>query len=64
MIAKDLYRLMKEVEELEKQIENASFEKCKKLKDQLRKTKAEQNRMHRILEGSKDTSPPYPKIRF
>ncbi len=56
MIAQELYRLIQEVESLEKKIKSESvpFEKQAKIKDQLRKTKAERDRMHAILEGKKD----------
>lgn len=53
MIAKELYEAIKAVEKIEKQIENASFEKQQALKDQLRKAKAERNRIRNILEGKK-----------
>lgn len=58
LIAKDLYRLIRETEELEKQIRNAPLEKQDKLKDELRKIKAERDRMRQILDGSKDSAPP------
>jgi hypothetical protein len=53
MIAKELYQLLQEVEKIEKQIENAPAEKLEELKGQLRKAKAERNRMRNILEGKK-----------
>jgi len=53
MIAKELYLLVKEVEKIEKQIENAPADKHEELKDQLRKATAERNRMRNILEGKK-----------
>ena len=53
MIAQELYRLIQEVERLEKNIKSVPFEKQSKIKDQLRKTKAERNREHAILEGKK-----------
>jgi hypothetical protein len=53
MIAKELYLLLKEVEKIERQIENAPAEKHEALKDQLRKAIAERNRMRNILEGKK-----------
>ena len=53
MIAKELYEAIKVVEEIEKQIENAPFEKQQALKDQLRRAKAERNRIRNILEGKK-----------
>jgi protein-arginine kinase activator protein McsA len=54
MIAQELYRLIQEVERLEKNITSVPFERHAKIKDQLRKTKAERNRVHAILEGKKD----------
>ena len=57
MIAQELYRLIQEVEKVEKQLKNASFEKHEEIKDQLRKLKAEQNRIRAILEGKKELKP-------
>jgi ElaB/YqjD/DUF883 family membrane-anchored ribosome-binding protein len=54
MIAKELYSLLKEVEKIEKQFNNAPFEKQDEIKDKLRKKKAELNRMRAVLEGKKD----------
>ena len=54
LIAKDLYRLQQEVEELEKQLETAAFEKKIKLKEKLRKITAERDRMRRVLDGQID----------
>lgn len=54
MIARELYQLIREVEILEKRLKSVPFEKQAKIKDQLRKTKAERDRMHAILEGEKD----------
>lgn len=54
MIAQELYRLIQEVERLEKKLKGVSFEKQAKIKDQLRKTKAERARVHAILEGKKE----------
>ncbi len=56
LIAKDLYQLIREVEQLEKEIETAPFEKREKMEDRLRKLKSERNRMRQILDGSKDSS--------
>ncbi len=60
MIAKDLYRLRQEVERLEEQIKNAPIEKQEEMKDRLRKLRAEQERIRRMLEGAKE-QPPYRK---
>jgi protein-arginine kinase activator protein McsA len=54
MIAQELYRLIQEVERLEKKLKSIPFEKQAKIKDELRKTKAERDRMHAILEGKKE----------
>lgn len=54
MIAQELYRLIQEVERLENKLKSLPFEKQAKIKDQLRKTKAERNRMNAILEGKKE----------
>jgi len=54
MIAQELYRLIQEVERLEKKLKSLPFEKQANIKDELRKTKAERDRMHAILEGKKE----------
>ncbi len=54
MIAIELYRIMREVDELEKRIEASPLEKRDKMRDRLRKLKAERNRMRRMLDGRKD----------
>jgi hypothetical protein len=51
LIAKALYHFQKEVEKIEKQIEDAAYEKRAEMKDQLRKTKAERDRFRRMLNG-------------
>ncbi len=57
MIARDLYRLQQEVEELEKHLNAAPLEERKELQDRLRKTKAERDKMRRALEGTKEPTP-------
>jgi cell division protein FtsL len=54
IIARELYRLRQEVERLEQQVESSSSEKKEVLKDRLRKVRAEQNRIRRILDGAKE----------
>jgi len=54
LIAKELYRLIKEVEKVREQIETARPEQLEKLKDRLRKLTAERDRMRNILEGGKE----------
>ena len=57
MIAQELYRLLQEAEKVEKQLQNAPFEKHEEIKDQLRKLKAERNRVRDTLEGKKEHKP-------
>jgi hypothetical protein len=59
MIARDLYRLRKEVERLKEEIKLAKGDKKEEKVDLLRKARAELNRMQGILDGSKEP----PKIR-
>ncbi|OQX22906.1 MAG: hypothetical protein BWK80_28770 [Desulfobacteraceae bacterium IS3] len=54
LIAKDLYRMIREVETLEKKIETAPSHKREALEDQLRTVKAERDYIRRMLDGSKD----------
>ena len=54
LIAKDLYFLKKETERLEKQAKSAPFEKREELESQLRKVRAERDRMQGILNGAKE----------
>ena len=54
LIAKDLYQLIRQVESLEKKIDRTPYEKQADMKDELRKLRAEKNRMQRVLEGCKD----------
>lgn len=58
MIAKELYRLEKEVEKLEEQIKCAPAEQREALRDRLRRLKAERNRMRKTLDGAK-VPPPF-----
>jgi hypothetical protein len=56
LIAKELYRLQQAVEKLENELAWAPAGQIDRLQDQLRKIRAERNRMRRALEGSKDSS--------
>ena len=60
MIARDLYRLQQEVDRLESQLKACPPAKREDLEDQLRKARAERERVKRLLEGSKE-EPPYRK---
>lgn len=55
LLAKDLYRLWREVEELEKQIEASGFEEKVDLIDRLRRLTAERDRLRNALDGRKDS---------
>ncbi len=55
MIARDLYRLIREVSELEKLIDGAPLERQEAMTDELRKVKAERDRLRRVLDGSKES---------
>ena len=61
MIAKDLYRLYREEEKLQKRLESAPVGEKEKLEQELRKVKAERERVQKILDGSKEP-PPYRKL--
>jgi hypothetical protein len=59
LLARDLYRLIREVEALEKRIESAPCEDRDELTDRLRKLKAERDRMRRMVDGGQD-APSHP----
>lgn len=54
LIAKDLYRLVQEVEKLEKQLAAAPMEQHAAIAEALRQARAEKDRLQRALEGQKD----------
>ena len=54
LIAKDLYRLKQEVQRLERELEKTPYELQADLKDQLRRKRAERDRMQGILNGAKE----------
>lgn len=54
LIAKELYRIIKEVEKMEKEMENAPFEKRNALEIQLRKARAEERKIRGMLEVKKE----------
>lgn len=57
MIAKELYLLQQEVDDLERNLSSASAEEKQELEERLRKVRAERDRMRGMLEGNKDPSP-------
>jgi len=62
MIARDLYRLQQEVDRLESELKAGSVANREGLEEELRKAKAERDRVKRMLEGTK-VEPPYRKPR-
>jgi len=54
MLARELYRLLQEVEKIETQLENAPPGKKEEIKDKLCKIRAERNRIRAALDGRKD----------
>lgn len=55
LIAQELYRLYREIETLEEKITRAAYRDQVQLKDQLRKVRAEYQRMRKIMDGQKET---------
>jgi len=55
LVARDLYRLIRKVSELEKQIDDAPMERQEVMTDELRKAKVERDRLQRVLDGSKES---------
>jgi hypothetical protein len=56
LIAQDLYRIIREVDKLEKELLAAPAQDHELLKERLRKAIAERDLMRRSLEGSKDAA--------
>ena len=56
LIAQELYRIIREVEKLEKELLAAPAQNHEILKDRIRKAKTERDLMRRSLEGSKDVA--------
>jgi hypothetical protein len=54
MIAKDLYRLKQKVEQLELEVNTVPASKKDELAEQLRKARAERDRMRRMLDANKE----------
>ncbi len=55
LIARDLYRLIRKVSELEKQIDDVPMGRQEAMADELRKAKVERDRLQRALDGSKES---------
>ena len=54
MIASDLYRIQTEVDRLEKRLAKAPFDERPSLENELRKARAERDRLRRALDGVKE----------
>ena len=57
LVARDLYRLEREVSELERRLASCTASERDEVADRLRKVRAERNRMRNILEGAKEDPP-------
>ncbi|HHP7235735.1 MAG TPA: hypothetical protein ACFCUC_13980 [Desulfobacterales bacterium] len=54
LLARNLYGLIREAEQLERALKTAPDDQKSELQDRLRKIKAERERLRRALEGRKD----------
>ena len=55
LLARDIYRLQQEVDNLEKKLKDAPFDQLEHLQAQLRAARAERNHLRRVLDGQKDS---------
>ena len=55
LLAKDLYRLQREVERLETELASAPLGKQEAIQIKLRQTRAERDRLRAALDGRKDS---------
>ena len=62
LIAKDLYRLQREVERLQEELSTCPPDRKEELEKRLAEVKAERDRVRSALEGAK-AQPPYRKPR-
>jgi hypothetical protein len=58
LLARDLYRAQREVERLERALQEAPFDRRSELEDTLRQARAERTRLRRVMEGQKDVPSP------
>ena len=56
LLARELYQLIREVEALERRIEQTPHDRRAPLQDRLRKLRAERDRMRRMIEGRKGSA--------
>jgi hypothetical protein len=57
LLARDLYRFQCAVDALERELASAPAHRIDALKDKLRKTRAERDRLRAALDGQKDSGP-------
>jgi hypothetical protein len=55
LIARELYQLQKEVEVLERDLEQAPYDRKEEIRETLRRARAARDRMRNVLEGQKDS---------
>ena len=55
LLAKDLYRIQQDVENLERELESAPWDQRAPIEAKLREARAERNRLRAALDGQKDT---------
>jgi hypothetical protein len=55
LLAKDLYRLRREVEKLENELASAAVGQHENIEAKLREARAERDRLRAILDGQKDS---------
>jgi hypothetical protein len=55
LLAQDLYRLQREVENLERQLKSAPADQHETIEAKLREVRAERNRLRAALDGQKDS---------
>jgi hypothetical protein len=58
LLARELYQLIREIEALERRIEATPQDRQAPLLDQLRKLRADRDRMRRMIDGGKGASEP------
>ena len=57
LIAQDLYRAIKEVEKLEKELENTPYDRRQGVENRLRKARAEERMLRGMIEAKKEPPP-------
>ena len=58
LLARDLYRAQREVERLERALQETPIDRRSDLEDKLRQARAERVRLRRVMDGQKDAPSP------